>query len=370
VIEKYESFEARPLQCAGIVSQKLLDLVSFPSDLVLNRVHVAQIVAPNLEKINMKGDERPVVIDRVGFDTYFGKKAREMGARYYFDEKYESHWAISKGTYKNRALVKTSKRMILCNICVGADGPFSKVAQRFDIKNDYIPAAQARVRYDYDQDMSSMYFHPRWKELFGYIVPEGGNGICRVGIATKKKPNVAFKKFLALLGISQSQIVSRQGGVIPYGFPKEIAFNNTVLIGDSASMVKATTGGGIVMLISAANILAPAIQKSLAMNDFSRGTLAKYYQHKVKRGHIGLSLKIHYFVRLLLARLKKYDFRYFFKIYEETSIKEDIAKYADMDFPIHLAERLLRNKYFIRFLIHLGFRNLNLIPKFIHDIVL
>lgn len=377
VVERRKSFEDRPLQCAGICSQKLLKLVSFPSEIILNSVHDAEVFTPHLKKIMMSGRDSPVVIDRIAFDTYFGEKAQKNGTQYLFGEKYVTHHLISKNDqekFGKIAVVQTNKRKILAKIVVGADGPMSKVARRFHIKNDYIPATQARIKMDYNTNATALYFHPMMKELFGYIVPEGDNGICRVGLGAKEKPNIAFKQFLKLLKVKKSDIISRQGGLIPFGFPKQFAFQNTVLLGDSASMVKATTGGGIVILISAAKKLAPAIEKALHHQNYDGIYLRKIYQHKIKRGFIGAQLKVHYFIRLLMIELKPYDYDYFSKLYEDTtrknSIKKIIDEYGDMDFPLKVTEKLLMNARFVRFLIHIIFHNLKLIPKYIKAILL
>ncbi|MHA1720943.1 MAG: FAD-dependent monooxygenase, partial [Promethearchaeota archaeon] len=201
VIEEHESI-GLPFQCAGIISQKILSLAPFPKSLILNRVKTAKIVSPDNHSIELSGNENPVIIDRVEFDRYFGKEAQKLGVKYYLGEKYVSHWAISN----NQVYIKTSKRGIVAKIIVGADGPFSKVARRFGIKNRVIPAVQVRANYNYNLNKTAMYFDQKWKELFGYIVPEGNNGICRIGIASKYHPNESFRIFLKKIGVDKSQI--------------------------------------------------------------------------------------------------------------------------------------------------------------------
>jgi geranylgeranyl reductase family protein len=364
VVEEHTEL-GKPFQCAGIMSQKLLKLAPFPKSLILNRVHIAQIIAPNGDMIEMAGKEHPVIIDRVGFDAYFGMQAQAAGAIYLLGERYLTHYGLKSG----HALVITSKRKISCKLVVGADGPYSRVAARLGIKNQTIPAYQVRARMPYDPHKTMMHFDPKWRELFGYVVPEGVNGICRIGLATKSKPKVAMEHFLKYLNVTPSQIVDEQGGVIPYGFPRRFAFRNTILLGDAAVMVKATTGGGVVMLLSAAKILTETIARSLATGDYSEAFLKKSYEHPVKRT-LGLELKLHYFIRLLLVRLKRQDFNRFFRLYYSTDLKDIIHQFADMDFPLRLFKKLLQNRHFIRFMLHIAFRNWTLIPHFLHDIAL
>ena len=363
VVEEHEIL-GLPFQCAGIISQKILNLAPFPKSLILNRVKTAKIVAPNNQSIELSGKENPVIIDRVEFDKFFGKKAQEMGVKYYLGEKFFSHWALAN----NKIFIKTSKHNIVAKIIVGADGPFSKVAKRYGIKNIMIPAVQARVKFNYKLNKTAMYFDQRWKELFGYIVPEGKNGICRIGLATSDHPNQAFSNFLEKIGANPAHIISKQGGALPFGYPKRFAFKNAVLLGDSACMVKATTGGGIVMLVSAAKILAPVIDKSLKKNDFSQQFFRKNYEKPVKRS-IGIELRLHFLIRLILMELKSRDFNQFFRMYlNSKDLQEIVEKYADMDFPLKLVQKLLFNREFMQLVFHLIIRNLQIIPKILNII--
>ena len=73
VIEEHKEI-GLPLQCAGIISQKLNNLTILPNELILNRVKVAKIVSPNERSIKLSGNEVPYVIDRTGLDFFFMKK--------------------------------------------------------------------------------------------------------------------------------------------------------------------------------------------------------------------------------------------------------------------------------------------------------
>ena len=65
-----------------------------------------------------------------------------------------------------------------------------------------------------------------------------------------------FRIFLKKLNIDSKCKIDQQGGLIPYGVMNKLAFNNVLLVGDSAGQVKATTGGGIIMLLIAENYAA------------------------------------------------------------------------------------------------------------------
>ena len=133
---------------------------------------------------------------------------------------------------------------------------------------------------------------------------------------------------MKLLKIQKEDILDTQGGLIPFGYPKKFVFNRVALIGDSACMVKATTGGGIIMILNAAKILTLAIKKSIKANDFSESVLEKNYEVPAKRT-VGYNLKIHYFIRMVLSRFKREDFNMFFNLYSKTRLESDFATSMD-----------------------------------------
>ena len=81
-----------------------------------------------------------------------------------------------------------------------------------------------------------MYFDPRWKELFGWIVPEGKN-IYRIGLASSKNPVKNLKILLKKLHLTLEEKIDQQGGIIPIGIMNRVAFDNVLLLGDSACQV-------------------------------------------------------------------------------------------------------------------------------------
>ena len=372
-----------PFQCAGIVSQKILKLVSLPPEIILNRISTARIVSPDHRTILVKGQENPVVIDRVKFDQHFAQVAQENGVTYLMQEKFVSFSHVSSsqtnrtsgtggmsgmnGVRGVNVRVETNRRIINCHILVGADGPHSRVGKQLGVKNSVIAAAQIRARHSHSTSMTSMVFDPRWRELFGYIIPEGSNGVCRIGIGSRKQTARNLTLFTKSLGINHTDIVDRQGGVIPIGLPHQFVFDNIVLIGDATSFVKATTGGGIIMILSAAQILAPAIKLALDKGKFSRKFFWRYYQHPFKTSY-GVELKLHYLIRIFLMNLRNQDYDNLFRFYKLPKIHDLIYNYADMDFPGQIMMRLLLSREFWRILFPLSVRYLKFLPLIIRII--
>jgi len=366
VIEEHKDI-GLPFQCAGIISQKLSQLIELPEEIVLNRVKTAKIFNPSGNFIKLSGNEHPYVIDRIALDRlYYDKNKKATNITYYLGERFRSlKYSVENG--QKYVLIETSKRLIKAKMLIGCDGPLTSVGKHLKVKNKLLYAAQIRIKGNFDENEAVMYFHPLWKQLFGWIVPEGNN-IYRIGIASSKNVKYCFHIYLKKLGIDFNNKIDQQGGIIPYGIMNKSAFKNVLLLGDAAGQVKATTGGGIVMLLTAAKHASNCVKLSLKENNFSKRFIKKHYEKPCLRT-FGKELKLHYVIRLILERLTNKDFEIFFKIVKENKIEHIITLYGDMDFPKDLIFKLLKNTLVFTFLIKFLLKNpyilIKLLKKFI-----
>ncbi|GAG56920.1 unnamed protein product [marine sediment metagenome] len=341
VVEEHKS-AGSPLQCAGIVSQKITNLIDLEKNIVINRIKTANLIDSYGNSISISPAENPYVIDRVKLDRQFFVKAKNHGVRFLFSEKFLSYTIIKSKSLndQNFVAIQTNNRLIYSKLIVGCDGPRSKVARLNGVRNNLLFGMQVRTEYDINHDTIQMIFNHVWNDLFGWIIPEG-NGICRIGIGVKSEPKRIFNIFLDEIGIHPHQIINRQGGFIPYGYCNNIAFERCILLGDSACMVKATTGGGIVILLSAAKIAKQAIISAVRTNNFSKKKLVKEYTNNIELKRIKRELKIHYIARLILSKFKHKEFERTFTILNDQKVKNTINIYGDMDFPKRFIIKLL-----------------------------
>lgn len=350
-----------PFQCAGIISQKLAQLIDLPEEIVLNRVKTAKIYSPLENFIKLSGNEHPYVIDRIALDRlFYSKNKNASDVTYYLGERFRSlKYSVKNG--QNCVLIDTSKRMIKAKMLIGCDGSLTSVGKLLKVKNKVLYAAQIRIKGNFHENEAVMYFHPLWKELFGWIVPEGNN-IYRIGMASSKNVKECFNVYLKKLGMDINNKIDQQGGIIPYGIMNKCAFKNVLLLGDAAGQVKATTGGGIVMLLTAAKHASNCVRLSMRQNNFSKRFIKKHYEKPCLRA-IGKELKLHYVIRLILERLSNKDFEIFFKIVKENKIEHIISLYGDMDFPKDLVFKLIKNPLVFTFIIKFSLKNLDIFNK-------
>ncbi len=365
VIEEHKEI-GLPVQCAGIVSQKLSQLIELPQEIVQNRVDKVKLVAPSGKIIRLSGNEQPYIIDRHALDLLFYSKVKDNpNITYYLEERFKSlKYRYLVQEKKQIITVETSKRRLTTKILVGCDGPLSSVAKLMGIKYNKLYATQIRIQGNFRDDEVVMYFDPRWKELFGWIIPEGFNNICRIGLASAKNVARNFRIFLKKLKIDSLKAIEHQGGIIPYGILNKSAFDNVLLLGDSACQVKATTGGGIIMLLTGAKYAANCIIKCFNMNNFSSSFIRRFYE-RPSRSTIGKQLKIHYLIRTVLELFTNYDYEKMFQMIKTSKIEHLISIYGDMDFPKGLLTKLIKNPLFLSFFIKFILKKPNIFVRFL-----
>ena len=365
VIEEHEKI-GLPFQCAGIVSQKIRKIIDLPENLILNRVHVAKIVSPSGKFIKLSGAEEPYIIDRIGLDRFYYETVKSKeNINYYLGEKFKSFERV-KENKKKLIKIETTKRIIKTRMLIGCDGPLSSVANSLGIKNKNLYATQVRIKANFNEDEVVMYFDPRWKEMFGWIVPEGKN-VYRIGLGSLRNTAKNFNIFLKKYSIDIKQKIDSQGGLIPYGTMNKLAFDNILLLGDSAGHVKSTTGGGIIMLLTAAKYAANCIQKCFRKSNFSKKNLKKYYETPCKKT-IGRELRIHNIIRSLLEEFNDKDFDKLFGVIKVNKIENLISLYGDMDFPKALMFKLIKNPIVISFFLKLFVKNPKIVLKLLRMI--
>jgi len=354
VVEEHEEI-GQPFQCAGIVSKKIYRLIDLPEEIILNRARVARLITPSGKSITLSGDEEPFIIDRIALDKLFYQKGlSKKGITYYLGEKFRFFNYVLENNQKN-VLITTSKRKIKAKLLIGCDGPFSTVGKQLGVQNKVIYASQIRIGGQFNQNEALMYFDPRWKELFGYIVPEGNN-VYRIGIASSSKPLLKLRLFLEKINMNFKEKIDQQGGIIPYGVMNKVAFDNVLLLGDAACQVKSTTGGGIIMLLTAAKYAAYCISKCIKLNNFTKPMIVKYYEKQCSNS-IGKQLKIHFIIRMIIENFDIKDFDRFFQILKIKKIQKKISLYGDMDFPKLFLFQLLKNVFVLRFIFRYLFKN-------------
>lgn len=313
-----QNITERKVQCAGLVSKSGIKRlgISPPSKVILNQVRGAKFFPPSKKEVVIDGKKpKAYVLDRKEFDNFLLDKAIASGVNF-VNEKVD--------VKKLNLLQKKSARIILAT---GTNYQLQKKLN-LELPKKFLSGIQYEMELKCDPDFVELHFNV--PGFFSWVIPY--EDYARVGICSYQNSQLYLEKFLKELRkagrISSEKILGKSSGVIPLYQPKiKTQYPKMVTVGDAASQVKATTGGGIVMGCLAAKF-----------------SSQKNYE-KSWRNEIGKELSLHLKIREFLNKLSPENLDNFFEIIQKN--KKIIEEQGDMDLAYPLFFALLKNPKFL-----------------------
>lgn len=313
-----------PCHCAGHVSingLKTLGLYPLPKDIVENTFTGAKIHSPNGTVFTVRA-AKPITcaINRVLFDKHIAKLAHEAGAYYSLGTRVESlvfDGGFIKGVVANRHN-KSSK--IFGKIILDAEGVSARLLRQAQLSppkiEKIVKGAQVDAENvkDIEIDIVEVILGNNYAPgFYAWLIPKNETE-AKVGLAAKTgNPRTLLRKLMnkhpAVSTKFRAAKVTRESyHPITIGGPVPKTYTNGFLaVGDAASQVKPTTGGGIILGLNCAKIAADVAAESLNKNDFSAEFLSVYQRRFMKI--FGFDLKVMLKIREILDKLsdKKLD---------------------------------------------------------------
>lgn len=298
----------KPVQCTGIVTSAIEDIIPLNKKFVVNKISEVQVFSRNKNvELNLKNPN--IVLDRARFDRHIALMAKKAGAKILLNHKFID--------FKSPYLIMEDKKPYKTDILIGADGPSSRVAKSVDLygKREFVIGLQARVNSKFTKKLVEFYLD---KNYFGWVVPESSD-TGRIGIAAKGNAKSCFKDFLKKFD-RKYKTIEYQSGLIPLYNPLAKTQTDSVyLVGDAALMVKPTTYGGIVQGLMASQELVKSIKEN------------KDYQSLWKK-RIGRELGYGLLIRRIMNNFSNEDYDELLNIVNSGGIKKIISS-IDRDFP-------------------------------------
>ena len=322
IIEEHERIGS-PVQCTGIVTGSIDKFVKLPNDVVANRCSRVVVASKN-EKIAANTDE--IVMWRNKFDEFVANMAADAGAKVLVNHQFVGF--NNKNSIKIKNKNNNEAKDIESEIIVGADGPSSAVAKASGLNSDskFYIGMQAKVKLKADINAFETHFGSNFPDFFGWVVPESED-IVRLGLGVFNNAKDYFYRFLEQR-TGRREILCWESGIIPLYDPnKAIQKENVYLIGDAATQVKATTGGGIIPSLKAATTLCDCIVNK------------KNYNDEFKK-QSGKELLLHLKIRNTLNKFSDNDYDKLLRLMNQEKVKKILKKY-DRDTPIPLVLNLL-----------------------------
>ena len=325
----------RPVQCAGLVSKTGIESLGIElGNSVVNEVQGAKIFSPGNECITVERNETVAyVLDRLVFDQLLYKKAKRLGAEIKTDSKLID--------VRNNSLFMQSSghgELLKSKITVGADGPNSVVRHSLFPKlfeKEFVHAFQIRAEGRFNKKLVEMHFGEFAPGFFAWLVPESSS-IARIGLGVKLGGNAAeaMNDFLQQKQL-KVRTLSKSSALIPIAAPaKQLIAGSVLLVGDAAAQTKATTGGGLVFGLRAAQACAETIANHLK-HQHSLDAYARNLQG------INKELALHWKIYSYIQGLKPNQFDSLFRKAKDAGVEQFLREYGDMDKPSLFMRKIL-----------------------------
>jgi digeranylgeranylglycerophospholipid reductase len=340
-----------PVQCAGLVSQRVLDLAGSTS-FVRRPVRGASVFSPLLNSVSFRAAEpRAFVIDRAGLDIHLADRAARAGTTILTGWRFDGLTQTVNGIARLRLLGAAGEQRLLdARLVIGADGVASAVARAFRLRRpvEILPAFEAEFgESPGDEETVEVYLGNELSPgLFGWWIPDGAGG-ARVGVAVsagritardycQRLERQIERRFGQPLKAPTSFLVSG----IPIGTVSRTSAARVLLVGDAAAQVKPLSGGGIFTGMRCAQIAAEVADRALTSNDLSARALATY--DTAWNAEFGDEFSKALYLRRLFLRLSDADLEQVVEALKAAGLTDAIVAFGDIDFPTGVARALLR----------------------------
>ena len=331
-----------PLQCAGLLGKKIKKVNILPNEFIVNPVNGAFLHSPEDTILSVsKAKPEAYVLDRIGYDKFLSQLALDSGADLFLNHRVEQVDSV-KGVIN---LKNNEKTKITADIIVGADGHSSIVSDTFNPHAESFQAAQYLIDVGekrFQKDYVHLYVDSRVSPGFLWAIPLSET-TARVGLfadASYPQLTIILNELLTKSSeLKGATILKKYYGVIPkYNPQKQLVKDRIILLGDAASQVKPTTGGGLIMGFACAKIASQVAANALENENMELlMNYSKEYRNQFKN-----ELKVQLMVHKIFKSLTDDDLEHMFRKLKQEGAEDIISQYGDMDSQSPLIKELLK----------------------------
>lgn len=349
VIEEHEMI-GEPVHCAGLVTRRVFDISQCSQKgIVQNKIYGAHIHSPNGSILTIGGNKvHALVIDRQCFDKTLAQAALTAGADLFIGHKILSAKRQHNGVI---LFVKHNKhiKIMYCRLLIGADGSHSLIRNIFGFPKpvEQLQGIGAEIS---NASLDSHFVHIFVGQtiapgFFAWVIPINQDGAtARIGLCIRKQNTLSLQHYFTVLlqqpllhGVS---ITKQFGGMIPLGLLKRTTDENVMLVGDSASQIKPTSGGGLYPGLLCATYCALVGEEAVKKQSFNVQFLKRYHINWTKE--IGRELSIGIQIRKIFTSFTDTQLNKYLEKLNNKKTIDIINTYGDVDYPSRLALPLLK----------------------------
>jgi geranylgeranyl reductase family protein len=270
-----------------------MGLYPLPWGIVENTFCAANFYSPAGSKFSLHlSCPLTVALNRARFDQYIAEQAQEAGASFVLGSRVQS-LRMADGCVKGVKVVRGGvEEQVSSKIVVDAEGISSRLLRQTGLKalkpSGFVYAVAAEMENVQNVELNAVevYFGKSYAPgFYGWLIPRP-DGSAKVGLATNTgNPREYLKRLMTKHPVASQQLAKAKITQVGYhaitlGGPINRSYADGFLaVGDCASQVKPTTGGGVIFGLTCAKTAAEVASQALKRDDVSSNFL-KNYQKK------------------------------------------------------------------------------------------
>jgi geranylgeranyl reductase family protein len=336
-----------PSHCPGHLSIKGLrdlGLYPLPEGIVENSFAGAIFHSPNGKRFSVRLSS-PVTcaVNRALFDRHIANLAEDAGVRYCLGKRVES-LIIENGVVEGVSVSQAGREeRFSAKLVVDAEGVSSRLLRQTGLtllsQRRIVSGVDAEIEYvnDAESDMVEVFLGKEFAPgFYAWLVPIC-NGRAKVGLAANSgNPKEFLRKFIEEHPVASKKLGKAQvskmafhpitlGGMIPRAYS-----DGFLAVGDVASQVKPTTGGGVVLGMNCGKVAAEVACTALRERDFSAELLGAY-QKRCKE-FLSFDLRFMLRARKLLDSMPDEKLDQTVELCAKLGLEKALQRVGDIDF--------------------------------------
>jgi len=346
-----------PSHCAGhlsIMGLKRLGLYPLPEGIVENTFNSATFFSPNCTPFSVRlATPVTCAVNRVLFDKYLAEQAQNAGAQIYLNSRVEK-LALSQHEFEVRVKQKDQSETIRTKMVIDAEGISSRLAKEMGLPGPDRKMLAIGVEAEAENvetrnlDSVYLYFGSEYAPgFYGWLIPISKRK-AKVGLAVKVgNPKIFLEKLMrkhpaASRKLRNARITRIAVHPITLGGPTSPSYSDRFLaVGDAASHVKSTTGGGVILGLTCAAIAAQISSEAIEKRDVSSEFLSSY-QKRVNNA-IGFDAETMVRMRKTLNAISDSKLDRLIRMCARLGLEKTLKNVNDIDFQGQSLLRVLRN---------------------------
>ena len=359
-----------PCHCAGHISIRSLrnmGLYPLPEGITENTFSAANFHSPTGTRFSLHlSCPITVTLNRALFDQFLAKQAEAAGANFALNSRVES-LLLEDGSVKGVNFKREDKDIyqVHSKIVLDAEGVSSRLLRQTGLTalqpSGLVYAVEAEVDHvqDVENDAVEVYFGKSYAPgFYGWLIPRS-NGSAKVGLATNHgDPRQYLKRLMSKHPVASKQLSRAKTTQVGYhaitlGGPINRTYTNGfVAVGDCASQVKPTTGGGVIFGLTCAKTAAEVVGQAIKRGDVSSSFLQNYQ----KRCNDLLSFDFLVMLRLrrFLNSLTDEKFDEMLRVCAKLGVDKALRDVDEIDFQGKMLKMTLRKPAMLAVLAYFG----------------